>query len=30
MDLTSAPTGFDSCHGVQNTEGEPSDFKVSC
>ncbi|CAH3018315.1 unnamed protein product, partial [Porites evermanni] len=27
VDLTSAPTGFDSCHGVQSTEGEPSDFK---
>jgi len=30
MDLTSPPAGYDSCHGVQYIEDEPSDFKVSC
>lgn len=30
LDLTSTPAGFDSCYGVQCTDDEPSDFKVSC
>lgn len=29
LDLTSPPYGYNSCHGVQGTEDEPSDFKVS-
>jgi len=27
LDLTSPPAGYDSCHGVQYIEDEPSDFK---
>lgn len=30
MDLTSPPPGYSSCHGVRNTDNEPSDFKVGC
>lgn len=30
MDLTSPPPGYSSCHGVRNTDNEPSDFKVCC
>lgn len=29
MDLSSPPSGYDSCHGLMSTEDEPSDFKVS-
>ncbi|KAL9969636.1 hypothetical protein ACROYT_G021872 [Oculina patagonica] len=27
MDLTSPPSGYDSCHGLMSTEDAPSDFK---
>lgn len=30
MDLTSPPPGYSSCHGMRNTDNEPSDFKVGC